>query len=152
MTYFRMQLLSHGTGPLAPGHLAMPPPEVAWLSPTPTRRTARPGATAVWQQLAGLFGYRVRPEAGATLDTVVTLIDATMHGMVMMALATPGMATHRTTAAPFGAAAPEEWSLPALGIADIAAAFLEPDPAIEWDSERLAQVRQALTEITAAEA
>jgi len=126
----------------------MPPPEVAWLSPTPTRRTARPGATAVWQQLAGLFGYRVRPEAGATLDTVVTLIDATMHGMVMMALATPGMATHRTTAAPFGAAAPEEWSLPALGIAGIAAAFLEPDPAVEWDGERLAQVRQALTEVT----
>jgi AcrR family transcriptional regulator len=105
-----------------------------------------------WQQLAGLLGYRVRPEAGATLDTVVTLIDATMQGIVIMALAIPGMATHRTIAAPFGAAAPEEWSLPALGTASIAAAFLEPDPAIEWDSERIARVRQALTEIRAAEA
>lgn len=74
------------------------------------------------------------------------------HGMVMMALAIPGMATHRTTAAPFGATAPQEWSLPALGAASIAMAFLEPDPAIEWDSERIARVRQALTEITAAEA
>jgi hypothetical protein len=83
---------------------------------------------------------------------VVTLIDATMQGIVIMALAIPGMATHRTIAAPFGAAAPEEWSLPALGTASIAAAFLEPDPAIEWDSERIARVRQALTEITAAEA
>ena len=105
-----------------------------------------------WQQLTSLLGYRVRPEAGATLDTVVTLIDATMQGIVIMALAIPGMATHRTIAAPFGAEAPEEWSLAALGTASIAAAFLEPDPAIEWDSERIAHVRQALPEITAAEA
>jgi len=105
-----------------------------------------------WQQLTGLLGYRVRPELGATLDTVVTLIDATMQGIVIMALAIPGMATHRAIAAPFGAVAPEEWSLAALGTASIAAAFLEPDPAIEWDSERIAHVRQALTEITAAEA
>jgi len=66
-----------------------------------------------WQQLAGLLGYRLRPETGATLDTVVTLIDATMRGMVIMALATPGIAAHRTTAAPFGAATPQDWSLPA---------------------------------------
>lgn len=105
-----------------------------------------------WQQLAGLLGYRLRPESGATLDTVVTLADATMRGMVIMALAIPGMATHRTTAAPFGAVAPEQWSLPALGIASIAAAFLEPDPAIEWDDQRLAQVRRALTEVTAPQA
>ena len=104
-----------------------------------------------WQRLTGLLGYRVRPESGATLDTVVTLIDATMQGIVMMALAIPGMATHRAFAAPFGAAAPQEWSLAALGTASIAAAFLEPDPAIEWDSERIAHVRHALTEITAAE-
>jgi hypothetical protein len=104
-----------------------------------------------WQLLAGLFGYRLRPESGATLDTVVTLIDAAMRGIVTMALATPGIATHRTIAAPFGATVPQEWSLAALGAASIAAAFLEPDPAIEWDSERIAHVRQALTEVTAAE-
>ena len=38
MTYFRMQPLSHGTGPLAPGHLAMPLPGVTSLSATPARR------------------------------------------------------------------------------------------------------------------
>jgi len=103
-----------------------------------------------WQQLTGLLGYRVRPEAGATLDTVVTLIDATMHGIVITALATPAIATQRITAAPFGAAV-QEWSLPALGAASIAAAFFEPDPAIQWDSERIAHVRQALTDVTAAE-
>jgi hypothetical protein len=92
------------------------------------------------------------PGMDATMDTVVTLADATTRGMVIMALATPGMATHRTMAAPFGAAAPEQWSLAALGIASIAAAFLEPDPAIEWDDGRLAAVRCALTEVTTPEA
>ena len=38
MTYFRMQLLSHGTGPLAPGRVAMPLPGVTSLSATPARR------------------------------------------------------------------------------------------------------------------
>jgi hypothetical protein len=28
MTYFRIQPLSHGIGPLAPSHMAMPLPEV----------------------------------------------------------------------------------------------------------------------------
>ena len=38
MTYFRIQLLSHRTGPLAPAHVAMPLPGVTTLSATPTRR------------------------------------------------------------------------------------------------------------------
>jgi hypothetical protein len=38
MTYFRMQLLSHGTGPPAPGRVAMPLPGVTSLSATPARR------------------------------------------------------------------------------------------------------------------
>jgi hypothetical protein len=31
MTYFRMPLLSHGTGPLAPGHMAMLLPDATSL-------------------------------------------------------------------------------------------------------------------------
>ena len=100
-----------------------------------------------YQQIASLFGYSLRPELDATLDTMVTLADATMRGLVIMALPTPGIATYRTTAAPFGAAAAAEWSLPALGITGIVSAFLEPDPAITWDDERLAQTREALTEL-----
>jgi hypothetical protein len=38
MTYFRMQPPSHGTGPLAPGHPAMPLPGATSLSATPARR------------------------------------------------------------------------------------------------------------------
>jgi AcrR family transcriptional regulator len=98
-----------------------------------------------WKQLAELFGYRLRPELAATFETVATLIDATMRGLVIMALSMPDIAEHRSQASPFGAAGTEEWSLPAAGLAGIATAFLEPDPAIEWDDERIAAVRQALT-------
>ena len=41
MTYFRMQLLSHGTGPLAPGHMAMPPPGYVALHGTGTASACR---------------------------------------------------------------------------------------------------------------
>jgi hypothetical protein len=37
--------------------------------------------------------------------------------------------------------------LPAIGITSVASAFLEPDPAIEWDGERLARVHEALVAV-----
>jgi AcrR family transcriptional regulator len=98
-----------------------------------------------WEQSAGLFGYRLRPELGTAFEAMATLLSATMRGLVLMALSTPDMATHRAEASPFGAADKGEWSLAALGVASIATAFLEPDPAIEWNEERLASVRQALS-------
>ncbi len=99
-----------------------------------------------WEQMAGLFGYRLRPELGSTFETVAELVDATMRGLVIQALSRPEPAAHRTQASPFGAAGQDEWSLPALGLASIGLAFLEPDPAFEWDEERLARVRQALSD------
>jgi AcrR family transcriptional regulator len=106
-------------------------------------RTAR--IARAWEQLAALFGYRLRPELGATFEHMATLLTATMRGLVIMALPTPAIAGHRAGARPFGAATTAEWSLPAVGVASIASAFLEPDPAIGWDSKRIAAVRQALS-------
>jgi len=97
-----------------------------------------------WRQLTALFGYRLRPELGATFEALATLLSATMRGLVVMALSTPDIAAYRVEASPFGATATDEWSLPALGLAGIASAFLEPDPAVEWDAQRIAAVRQAL--------
>jgi hypothetical protein len=48
-------------------------------------------------------------------------------------------------ASPFGAANTDERSLPGLALASMALAFLEPDPAVEWDAGRIASVREALT-------
>ena len=97
-----------------------------------------------WQQLTTIFGYRLRPELGATFEMLATLLSATMRGLIIMALSTPGIAGHRVEARPFGAAGQDEWSMPAIGLASIASAFLEPDPEIQWDDDRLASVRSAL--------
>jgi AcrR family transcriptional regulator len=101
-----------------------------------------------WELLAGLFGYRLRPGLGASFETLAALLDATMRGLVIQALSEPDLAAHRAQASPFGAVAEDEWSLAALGAASIATAFLEPDPAIDWDQERLTRVRQSLTTLT----
>jgi AcrR family transcriptional regulator len=98
-----------------------------------------------WELLAGLFGYRLRPELGTTFETLAALLDATMRGLVVMAMSMPELAAQRTPASPFGTATRDEWSLAALGIASTASAFLEPDPGLEWNDERIARVRQALS-------
>ncbi len=103
--------------------------------------------SGAWQHLAALFGYRLRPGLDATFETVATLIDATMRGLIIMALSMPDIAEHRLQASPFGAASVDEWSLPAVGLAGIATTFLEPDPEVEWDEERLTTVSHALAEL-----
>ncbi|HLN68356.1 MAG TPA: hypothetical protein VK280_13910 [Streptosporangiaceae bacterium] len=101
-----------------------------------------------WRQLTALFGYRLRPGSGITFEAMATLLSAAMRGLVVMALSSPEVAGQRIEASPFGASARAEWSLPALGLGGIASAFLEPDPAVEWDAERIAAVRQALAALT----
>ncbi len=113
-----------------------------------SERDHRARVARSWELLAGLFGYRLRPELGATFETVAALLDAAMRGLVLQALSEPELARRRAMAGPFGAAAEDEWSLAALGAASIALTFLEPDPAIEWDQERLARVRQSLTSLS----
>jgi AcrR family transcriptional regulator len=97
-----------------------------------------------WQQIAGLFGYRLRPELATTFETLATLLRATMHGLVITALSTPEVATRVMVASPFGAAGKDPWSQPAIGMASIAMAFLEPDPDTEWDDHRLAEIHHVL--------
>ena len=97
-----------------------------------------------WEQLAGIFGYRLRAELDATFETVATLASATLRGLVIMALSTPDLVSQRLNARPFGAADVREWSHAGLIAASIAFTFLEADPNIEWNNERRAGVRQAL--------
>jgi AcrR family transcriptional regulator len=105
-----------------------------------------------WRQLAALLGYRLRPGTGISFETLATMLTATMRGMVMMALSAPEVGESRLTASPFGAAEPAEWSLPALGLAGLAWACLEPDPEIAWDAERIAAARSSLAEWAAPDA
>jgi AcrR family transcriptional regulator len=96
-----------------------------------------------WEQLAGMFGYRLRAEFDATFETVATLASATLRGLVIMALSTPDLASKRLKASPFGTMDVGEWSHAGLMAASIAYTFLEPDPNVEWTNERRAGVRQA---------
>jgi AcrR family transcriptional regulator len=105
-----------------------------------------------WRQLTALFGYRLRPGPGITFEALATLLSATLRGLVVMALSWPEVAEQRLQASPFGADAGGEWSLPAVGLAGIASAFLEPDPAVDWDPERIAAVRRGLATLSAPEA
>jgi hypothetical protein len=89
-------------------------------------------------------GFRLRPQAGVTFETLAALVEATMKGLVMMALTVPGTVTYRTAAQPFDAPRAGEWSLPSLGLGALAAAFLEPDPRFSWDAARAAALRDAL--------
>ncbi len=98
-----------------------------------------------WDQLTGLLGYRLRPELAATFRELAVLLDATMRGLVIMAQSLPELGQQRNLARPLAATATADWSLPALGLASVAQAFIEPDPGVEWDQDRIARVRQALT-------
>jgi AcrR family transcriptional regulator len=100
---------------------------------------------AAWEHLSHLFGYRLRPETGSTFEDLAALLDATMRGLVIAAMSMPDRAERQTRATPFGATAEAEWSLPALGLASVASAFIEPDPDVQWNADRVASVRQTLT-------
>lgn len=104
-----------------------------------------------WRLFVELLGYRLRPEMGATFETLALLMSATMRGMVMTALAWPDLAQQRQPASPFGVATTAEWSLPAIAAASIAWAHLEPDPAVVWDAARVARVREVLAALTPAD-
>lgn len=115
----------------------------AALAAAEQERHAR--VAAAWELLASLFGYRIRPETGASFDMLITLVDATLRGLIIMAQPAPEIANSLVSASPFGAATAHEWSLPALGAGSVATAFLEPDPAITWDGDRVARIRQLLS-------
>ena len=138
---WRTYLALHATvASLAPGELRDQVQEA--LARSEQTRAARVATS--WEQLSGLFGYRVRPELGVSFETMATMLNATMQGLVITALSTPGVASYRVEGSPFGAASKEDWSLAAIGVATVASAFLEPDPNIEWDDERIADVQKAL--------
>lgn len=103
---------------------------------------------AAWEYLTGLLGYRLRPELGATFQDLAALLDATMRGLVIMTLSMPELAGQRTLTPIFACSGTANWPLPAVGLAGIASAFIEPDHAITWDSERIAAVRQQLAALT----
>ncbi|GAA2987474.1 TetR/AcrR family transcriptional regulator [Streptosporangium longisporum] len=97
-----------------------------------------------WEQIAGAMGYRLRPGSGGGFTVIATLAGATMRGLVLMALSDPELLTRRVSADPTAAGAHADWTLVGLAAACIATTFLEPDPDVTWDGERVASLHALL--------
>lgn len=92
--------------------------------------------------IAGLLGLRPRPDSGTTFATIARLGKAVMIGLIIESFATPDVTAERVRGELFGQQG--AWSLPALGVTSLTLTFLEPDPDVEWDDARLAQLRERL--------
>ena len=68
---------------------------------------------------------------------------------MLLALASPELEERRIHGTPFGGTEAADWAPPAMSLASIATAFLEPDPTVTWDEERLARVRREFEELAA---
>ncbi|MEV0280522.1 hypothetical protein AB0I22_29600 [Streptomyces sp. NPDC050610] len=97
-----------------------------------------------YEQLADLLGLRLRPGLRTTFEELATQLNATMRGFVLTALSRPDLRDRHIRPRVFDTTSEAEWSQPALGIAATALSFLEPDPGVEWDEQRLKRVRQML--------
>ncbi|MFC4070244.1 TetR/AcrR family transcriptional regulator [Actinoplanes subglobosus] len=109
-----------------------------------SERTRVAAIAEAWSVMAGLLGYRLRPELNAGFPTLASVLSVTVHGLVVTELAAPDIAARETVAGPFGARTEQRWSLSALTVAGVATTFLEPDPAAAWDPSRLAAVHRAI--------
>jgi AcrR family transcriptional regulator len=97
--------------------------------------------------LTGLLGYRLRPESGASFETLAILMSASMRGLITMASSDRSLATQRLQAAPFWPVERSEWSLPAMAVASTITALLEPDPEIDWGAESATALRELVSAI-----
>jgi len=97
-----------------------------------------------WRRIATVLGYRLRVDTGAGFDTLATLATATLRGLVTMASSDPDLVSRRLCADPAGTGSRSDWSVVGLGAVSIAMTFLEPDPDVEWDEQRLATLSMLL--------
>lgn len=95
--------------------------------------------------MATLLGGRLRPEAGVTYEAVARLANATMRGLVIMGPSSPEIGAGRFTADPAGAPQEAQWSHPALGLAALVIAFIEPGPEVEWTAQDTERFRAELS-------
>jgi AcrR family transcriptional regulator len=99
-----------------------------------------------WQQLAELLGYRLRGGLStAGFTALARLLNSTMRGILMTALSTPEIA-EPYQAAPFPPGENADWTPAAIALGAIATTFLEPDPTITWDKQRIATIQTALAD------
>ncbi|ASU82030.1 hypothetical protein CDO52_03850 [Nocardiopsis gilva YIM 90087] len=111
---------------------------------TESERNVTAGLAAAYERVASLLGLRLRPALSTGFETLATLANAMVRGLVVMAPTTPALSEETVRADLFGAPDPADWTLPGLALGALAAAFLEADPDAEFDDDRIAEIRRAL--------
>jgi AcrR family transcriptional regulator len=104
---------------------------------TAEREFARHRA-AVYSQLPRLLGYRLVPPLTGELGFTVMAetMGALMTGLVVRAAVEETTPSFRGRA--FGSSIESEWTTASYSLVAALVAYLEPDPAVEWDDERVA--------------
>lgn len=89
---------------------------------------------------AGLMGYRVRPGLNADFHTIASVGIPTMRGTVIMGPSLPALTERTVHASPFGDGRDAEWSPLVVAMTGVVLTYLEPDPDVVWDDDRIAAV------------
>lgn len=88
-----------------------------------------------------LLGLRIRPETGLDYTALAQFANAAMRGLVSQTMVRPEVAEEEFDGEIFGVQG--GWSLPSL-VSVAGLSFLEPDPEISWDEERITVLRARL--------
>lgn len=101
-----------------------------------------------YETMLRLLGFRLRPEAAALgYEDLASLGGAVVMGSVLTSGAGGLLTERRLQLDPFNTGRVDEWTLPALGFADIILSSVEEDSAIVWDDRRLEDVKDQLERI-----
>lgn len=111
------------------------------LAATEREFTAR--RAEVFAAFAALVGYRLAPgqDDADGFRRLAFALGSAATGVMIRTLADPELLSRRTDLAVLGTSRPLAWTEPALLAAGIVGSYLEPDPDVVWDAERVARVR-----------
>ncbi len=111
------------------------------LVATERRFTARRAEALAW--FAALVGYRLVPgqDDADGFRRLAFALGASATGVMVRAMADPEVLSRRTDLAVLGTSRPLPWTEPALVAAGVVRSYLEPDPDVVWDHERVRVVR-----------
>lgn len=113
----------------------------AALAATEREFTAR--RAEVFAAFAALVGYRLVPgqDDADGFRRLAFALGSAATGVMIRAMADPGLLSRRTELAVLGSSRPMPWTEPALLAAGIVGSYLEPDPDVVWDRARVDRVR-----------
>ncbi len=114
------------------------------LIETERRFTERRAQT--FRALTELLGYRLRDPRTATWAQLSLTLNAVATGMLIHAYSDPATVTPAAELAAFGSSRTSAWSPATHAEAGVILGAIEPDPAIEWNPERVATLREQLAE------